>query len=242
MEKISKFLETKSGLKKQKNMNQEKKLFYKTNNIPFKNEIKSSETSPKLPLLNDDKKFRDKWPKIKSLSKEILYNSMAQAILNIIDTPYLILKIFLFICVLTSSAFSAYLVIQSFLAYFAYEVSTTTRTLSETPAPFPKVTICNYNPFTTLASIDFLRQINHLTRPDIDMFNETQLNKFSYRDKQAFFIEIYSSATSFLLSNTSVSDEYRKTLGHSLSDILISCSFNGYQCTANDFVWIYDRW
>jgi hypothetical protein len=82
-----------------------------------------------------------KWQEIKPLAKEILYNSIAQAILKIIDTPFIALKIFLFIFVLTSTACSAYLVVQSFLAYFAYEVATTTRTLSETPAPFPKITI-----------------------------------------------------------------------------------------------------
>ena len=182
-----------------------------------------------------------KWQEIKPLAKEILYNSIAQAILKIIDTPFIALKIFLFIFVLTSTACSAYLVVQSFLAYFAYEVATTTRTLSETPAPFPKVTICNYNPFTSMASVEFLREINLQTQPDIDMFNETQLNMFGYSEKTDFLNGIYSSALSYLLSNN-VSDWTKKSLGHSLDDILISCLFNGYECTADDFVWKYDRW
>jgi hypothetical protein len=107
----------------------------------------------------DPKKFDAKRPNVKLLAKEILYNSIYQASMKIFETPIIVLKIFLLVCALKWTTFSAYFVIESFISYFSYEVTTTTRTLSETPAPFPKVTICNYYQFTTAESIEILRMI-----------------------------------------------------------------------------------
>ncbi len=87
--------------------------------------------------------------KVKNLIKETLYNSAAQAVIKLIETPYYTLKIFLFLCLLVSSGLCSYLIIELILNYYSYGVSTTMRTLYETPATFPKVTICNVNPFTT---------------------------------------------------------------------------------------------
>ena len=81
--------------------------------------------------------------KIESEAKERLYNSIAQAVIRIIETPYITLKVFILICILTVTGLSSYLVIGTFLDFFSYEVMTKTRTLSEIPAEFPKVTICN---------------------------------------------------------------------------------------------------
>jgi hypothetical protein len=86
---------------------------------------------------------------IKNLAKEILCNSLSQAIIKIILTPYLFLKIILLLFVLVSSGLASYLVIQSILVYLSYNVSTTSRTIYETQTLFPKVTFCNYNSFTT---------------------------------------------------------------------------------------------
>jgi hypothetical protein len=85
----------------------------------------------------------------RALVQEILYNSLSQAIIKIIYSPNLILKIFLIISVLVSSCFASYFVIHAFICYFTYGVSTMTRTIFETPTLFPKVSICNSNQFTT---------------------------------------------------------------------------------------------
>jgi hypothetical protein len=232
MGKISKIIEAKH----QKEQSKVERLFEKK--APFS----KTDLKPVIVMDTNSNKIIDaKWPKIKSLAKEILYNSIAQASMKTFETPIIVLKIFLLLCVLTSTGFSAYFVIELFLNYFSYEVTTTTRTLSETPAPFPKVTLCNYNQFTTVESIEFLRMINQISRPDIDMFNQTQLNGLNYAEKIELFSSIYSAATSYTLSQN-LSDFKKQKLGHRLEDILISCSFNGDECTSDDFVWVYDRW
>jgi len=96
--------------------------------------------------------------KVKPLIKETLYNSAAQAVIKIIETPYYTLKIFLFICLIASSGICSYLIVELILNYYSYGVSTTSRTLYEMPATFPKVTICNVNPFTTQYAVEYLKK------------------------------------------------------------------------------------
>jgi len=245
MEKISKTIEAKP--QKEQQRHQQKEQHKAERSFEKKTPFHKIDEKPAIEIDSDSFKIANeqeadaKWPKVKSLAKEILYNSIAQASMKIFETPIVVLKLFLLVCVLISTGFSAYFVIESFLSYFSYEVTTTTRTLSETPAPFPKVTICNYNPFTTAESIEFLRMINLKTRPDIDMFNQTQLDGLNYVEKIDLFSSIYSAATSYTLSRN-MSDVEKQKLGHRLEDILISCSFNGDECTPDDFVWVYDRW
>ncbi len=77
------------------------------------------------------------------LLKEVLYNSTAQAILKIKNTPHTLIKLFWSACLLFLCTYSSYAIIDSLLVYFSYQVFTITKTIYETPTLFPKVTICN---------------------------------------------------------------------------------------------------
>ena len=111
----------------------------KSNNIDLNNKIISVE------LQRNECKCRKK--AIKPLLKEVLYNSLAQAIFRIFTTSHLILKIFLFTFVFVSTSYSSYLVIETIMSYLSFGVTTTSRTIHETPTLFPKVTFCNFNMF-----------------------------------------------------------------------------------------------
>jgi hypothetical protein len=52
------------------------------------------------------------------------------------------------------SGISAYLVIESIIDYFAYGVTTTSRSIQENPTIFPKVTFCNLKLFSTKYAFD----------------------------------------------------------------------------------------
>jgi hypothetical protein len=86
---------------------------------------------------------------INLLLKEVLYNSFSQAILKLLQTPHVILKVILFLFVLITFGITSYLVIESIMDYFSYEVSTTSRSFYENSTPFPKVIFCNVNQFAT---------------------------------------------------------------------------------------------
>ena len=121
---------------------------------------------------------------IKSLIKETLYNSTAQSIIKIIETPCLALKVYLLLCVILSSSLCSHLLIQLILSYFSHSVSTASRTLYETPSTFPKITICNLNPFSTKYALEFLKKINKELQLDFDIFNETKMNKLGYKSRK----------------------------------------------------------
>ena len=86
---------------------------------------------------------------VKSILKDAMQTPSTLAMVNIIFSPYLALKIFAIIFVLASTSLASYLVIDSVLSYFAYGVTSASRTIYETPTLFPKVTFCNLNRFTT---------------------------------------------------------------------------------------------
>ena len=119
-----------------------------TMNSHLKNTTKNKRVEMNCPKKSPVKKSRKNV--IKTILKEILYNSLSQAIIKIIFTPqHYILRMFLLTFVLSSSSLSSYLVIKSFIDYFNFRVSTTSRTIYETPTLFPKITFCNLNTFAT---------------------------------------------------------------------------------------------
>ena len=71
--------------------------------------------------------------------KDVMNNSVAQAIIKIFQTSFLSLKIILSFIVLVTIAASSYLVISSIFAYLSFDVSTKFRTIFETPIEFPKI-------------------------------------------------------------------------------------------------------
>ena len=74
---------------------------------------------------------------------------MSQAIIKILLTPHITLKLFLLLCVLGTTGYASFLVMQSIMTYLSYGVLTTSRIKFENPTIFPKVTFCNLNGLTT---------------------------------------------------------------------------------------------
>ena len=176
---------------------------------------------------------------MKQLLKEVLYNSIAQAILKIIWSPNKVIKVFLTASVLVSSGLSGFLVIQSILSYFKYEVITMTRTIYEMPTLYPKVTICMTSKYMSKNALDFLREINHQVEPTVDVFDSQTFNKLSYDNKTNILNKISEEANYQLLNLT---DDKKRSLSHSLKDILLYCQFNGQTCSPDDFIWKFDNY
>ena len=176
---------------------------------------------------------------ILNLTKELLYNSMAQAIIKLFQTPHVVLKLLLMVFVLTAGSMSAYLVVHSILTYLSFDVSTTTRTVYEMPTYFPTITVCNYNMFTTESAYEFLRKINADINPSVDIFNRTQMSTLDYNTQSYLNQLVLFSATAAILKSN-YTDEDRKKLGHSWDDILIDCTYNELWCVS-DFTWTFDK-
>ena len=117
------------------------------------------------------------------LTKEILYNSLAQAIIRLAQTPFKLVKIFLALSVVLSSGLAIIYIYGSFEAFFMYEVTTTSRQILETPTLFPKITICNRNRFQTRKALDFLVEINKIINANVNFFDVKQIASYNYSFK-----------------------------------------------------------
>ncbi|CAF0773453.1 unnamed protein product [Brachionus calyciflorus] len=110
----------------------------------------------------------------------------------------LILTIFWTICTLAAIGVSAYLVVDSIITYYEYEVITKIRVKYETSIVYPSITICNINFFTTQNANTFLKSI---------------VNEFDQIDDN--FLLFYPTQKALLLNTTEL-----KKLGDSLSKLV----------------------
>ena len=162
------------------------------------------------------------------LLKENLTCEMYDASLKLIDTPHIVLKLFLGLFLLVANALNAYMTIGLIMTYLNYDVISTSRTIYETPTTFPMITICNTNPFTNLNGLNYVNQL----------FSASSIANVNYTTK-SFTISGTRNALMSRISNSS--DSNKKTISHSLENFLIGCKFNFQECTSADFSWIFDK-
>jgi hypothetical protein len=171
------------------------------------------------------------------LIKETLYNSAAQAIVKIYESPFFTIKIFLLASVLVSSSLCSYLILELIVSYLSYSVVTVSRTLYETPALFPKVTICNVNPFTTQYAVEFIRKINKDLNPNISIFNEEVMSRLNFSIKYGLIEKVKLQS---IIKMNNLNETEKRKLTHPLEDLMQNCSFKNIQCEASDFTWYFD--
>ena len=110
--------------------------------------------------LEKESSIQSKTEIIKNLLKNDLRTELFEVYSKIFHTPHLVLKLYLFIFVVGSTCLASYMVIQTILAYFEYNVVTTSRTIFETPTLFPKITFCNTNMFQTEYALKILQDVD----------------------------------------------------------------------------------
>jgi hypothetical protein len=187
--------------------------------------------------------FKEKnWNDIKLKSTELLSFSSFHGIPNIIHTKRNRIKVIWWLFLLASISTCSYLVTQSVLNYFKFDVITKIRHIKDQPTLFPRVSICNSNMFTTNYADEFIKK--KLEDYGIgDIYNSSVLeNLFPSDTRNSFFnkLEFSKYLVKSYAKSQRTSDEERRKLGYDIKDILISCKFNGNECSEEDFVWSYD--
>ena len=162
------------------------------------------------------------------LLKENLTCEMYDASLKLIDTPHIVLKVFLCLFLLLTNALNAYITVGLIMTYLNYDVLSTSRTIYETPSMFPMITICNTNPFTNVNGLSYVNQL----------FSASSIANVSYT-KKSYTISSTRNALMSLITNSN--DSTKKTISHSLDNFLIGCKFNFIECTSADFSWVFDK-
>jgi hypothetical protein len=181
---------------------------------------------------------------IKDKSLELLTTTSFHGIPNIIRTKRSRIKVIWTLFVILSFGLCSFLMIESVMDYLKFDVITKIRDVRDFPTIFPKVVVCNSNPFTTYYSVEFIQ--NLLKKYSIeDTFDSPVLEALypsNVSNSNSFFNKL--DLSKYLLQSYAMSQRInateRKMLGYKIEEVLISCRFNGNDCSASDFEWVYD--
>lgn len=124
-----------------------------------------------------------------------------------------------------------YIAIVNFLKY---EVNINLKTVIESPLEYPAVTICNLNPFDVAAETttgDYIKtalRASQMSPSIVPLQNETAYYVVNLAAK-------ILKAT--VVADQALSKESAKKLGFSIESMLVSCHYNGIECSSLNFTW-----
>ena len=121
----------------------------------------------------------------------------------------------------------------SIIDYFSYDTITTAMTVYEMPALFTTVSSCSQNMFTTQAGYEFVRNYTSTNVfletsdwMDQSFLNDNDLIKYGLGVK--------------LFDPFEYTNEFRRRMGLSIKDMILSCYFNNFYCSSDDLFWYFD--
>ena len=123
-----------------------------------------------------------------------------------------------------STCLCVFMVVNNVNEFRRYEVNTKIRIVDDKPAKFPEIAICNKNPFVSNKASEFLNQFRIDTGDD--------------NTNDPVRVDLWQA--SLQAKNPTFGDENRRSLGLTMQDMLIKCSFVESRCTPEDFQWFYD--
>lgn len=134
----------------------------------------------------------------------------------------LTLKIIWASAFLMSVVVCVYFVFQNVSRYLSGEIITRVQVLQEIPVIFPRVTICNFNPFVTNFSTTFLN----------DVRKNNSFQSFDLSDRRSKSLVLTAAAMNLRHKD-------RKKLGYSIEEFFISCKFLTIDCNFTEFIEFY---
>jgi hypothetical protein len=140
-----------------------------------------------------------------------------------------------------SSAFCVWMIVESIMEYFEYNVVTKIRIQSEIPLILPALTICNINPFITEDAFNFVQSVLN-ENAIFDVRNSSLMEMIArYENHQIIMNIVYTAYLVKTVTKSNIRNETsRKSLGYSFEKFLISCIISSNKCDPNDFVWYFD--
>jgi len=177
---------------------------------------------------------------LKAILSEIVLASSIHGIPGILRTKRTFFKFVWALSFITSSSACAFMLIKFVNEYFKYEIVTTSTVKTEMPSKFPEITICNSNPLLTDESVKYVNKV----LDEWDLSNKEIWDVlYDDKDKMDFTsMNLYMSKLAILAKSRdkNLTDEFRKSLGFSIDDMLISCVFSLLHCSPKNFEWYFD--
>jgi hypothetical protein len=193
----------------------------------IQNELPMSDTTIKhiatvFQINRDALKSETKLPPPRDIIKEFSLNTSTHGIPGIGRSQSIQNRIFWSVQFTVFAGIMLYFIIESVIAYYGYPTQTSVSFADEWPQAFPAVTICNYSPFVRDQFIGpYLNYTNAL-----NLTNATDTSTLTAQ--QALYVSEY--LTYKLNRNESLEQFY-----YPLSSMLISCVYNGANCSTADF-------
>jgi hypothetical protein len=169
---------------------------------------------------------------VKSAFKQCGIETTAHGIPNLLRSDRILNKVLWSILILFSVSFCAFLIILSFLDYFAYEVTTKIRVQPQVEIEFPVITICNSGVFTTKEGLKIFQKAYN-----ISMSNDWNLN--INRNFNHDFFSHEMNLEYFLKMSIFKNQEMKNKLGLELEQFILLCSISFKECKRYQFVEIY---
>ena len=206
------------------------------NNLQSK---KKSIAGNMTPVENNYDKLEQLEPKKLDPVIEIILDSLTESTAHglspIVKRQHSFIRFVWVFCLLLSAAVCAYMIALGIMAYFSYETVSKTEKVNLYATEFPALTICNTNAFMTNTSLGFVNDI--LVKNYIINGNNSR-DSFSKMTGELLLNSRYLTGLNAL--SPYLTDEFRKSLGYNMSDMLFSCIYSFNRCTSDDFYWYYD--
>ncbi|CAF1131079.1 unnamed protein product, partial [Brachionus calyciflorus] len=151
--------------------------------------------------------------RVKNTVQDVLLSSTSHGLPNIIRANNKPVKLMWTFFTLISTCLCAYMITQSFIKYFTYEVTTKTRIKNEFMSIFPTVTVCNLNFFTSEALVKFIKLIEK-----------------NYTNLDSPFGDSFNSYAKAVLSKNNISNNDLSIFGDSLEKLIVNCIYIGPDC------------
>ena len=170
---------------------------------------------------NSSSDHRSQPPRV--ILREFGLNTSTHGVPGITRSQTLSNRLYWILSTLIFTGIMIYFITETIRAYFDYPTLTLVTIKEESIQPFAAVSFCNYSPLRYDRFIaPFLNYTNQL-----NLTNTTDTTTFTA--KQASYIRDFFQYK--LNNNESLTDYF-----YSLDSMLISCRFNGLNCSSKDFV------
>ena len=179
---------------------------------------------------------------LKKVFKLMGVNSTFDGVAKIVRAERLPLRVHWTLVLLCLIGACSYVLIHAMLEYLAYEIVTTIKVRREIPAKMPAILVCNSNSLMTPTAINFASQVYSVY--DIPVSN----NYLNLTYRQHAYAGTINNKANILTPRCmvmaasrepSLGSDFSVKLGLTMHDMLLSCTFNSEECTADDFIYMY---
>jgi len=155
---------------------------------------------------------------MKQAALAIIEDSTIHGIPRVIKSKSLISKIIWTSFFVVCAAGCIYMILTTIFSYLEYKDVTSVEIITDIPATFPMITLCNLNK---------IQKKNEIISEIVKMYS----NKQTFNMLKDFFI---------MSKLNDLNDTIKQSISFSLEESMIQCLFNGFPCNLkSDFKWYF---